>query len=78
MDMTNTRIAHRIIDLHINTSIKMTRFLPRELFGHNLTALGRNIVFIVQVSVTVHFDSILFLKRKKGFSLWILDRVGWK
>lgn len=51
MDMMNTVIAHRIIDLHINVSITMTRFLPTELFGHTLTTSGRNTVFIVQVSV---------------------------
>ena len=52
MDRMNTKIAHRIIDLHVNASIKMTRFLPTELLGHTVTALGRNIVFIAQISAT--------------------------
>lgn len=50
--MMNTKTAHRIIDLHIYASIKVTSYLPIEILGHTLTVLGRNIVFIVQIIAT--------------------------
>lgn len=66
MDVMNTKIAHRFIDLHINASIKTTRFSQAELFGHTLTTLGRSIVFIVQIRVTQSVLTLIFSWKEKG------------
>lgn len=50
MDMVNTRIAPRVTALHSNASLKVPTYEPPELVGHILTALGRIIVVILQIS----------------------------
>lgn len=51
---------------HINKSVKITRFFLTKLFGHFLTALGRN---IVQISATQPILTQIFFPERKRDSL---------
>lgn len=79
MDMVNTRIAPRVTALHKNVSMKVPTYKPTELVVHILTALGRIIVVIIQISAiwplltpisSLKLQGILSVVRVSRMEVW--------